>query len=82
MTDIDKADLVSVREAAPLYRVSRATLVRWIADGKIKPVKRDRDRLTYVKRADLMRVMSEEPAPRGRPGGWRRAETPQEGNPR
>ena len=39
-------DLLSLVEAGQTYHVSRATLVRWIAAGRLRPEKLPRDRLT------------------------------------
>jgi excisionase family DNA binding protein len=45
-------DLVSVREAAELLRVSESTVWRWIHDGDVPSYRVGRKRV-YVKRADL-----------------------------
>jgi excisionase family DNA binding protein len=54
-------DLISVREAAQLLRVSESTVWRWISDGTIRSHRVGKKRV-YLKRSELERVVS--PAPR------------------
>lgn len=69
-------DVVSLKEAQTVYGMARSTLDRWIAEGRLTPVKFPRDRLTYVRREDLERLLAESkesPPGRGRPGHWRKS---------
>lgn len=68
---MNRDDLVAVRDVKQEYAADRATVVRWIAAGKLDSVKVPRDQRTYVRRAQLEAVLREEPAPRGRRGNWR-----------
>lgn len=63
--------LITAKDAADTYQVNRSTLFRWIETGRLESQKRPRDQRTYVRRADLERVLAEEPPRRGRPGKWR-----------
>jgi excisionase family DNA binding protein len=54
-------DLVSVREAAQLLRVSESTMWRWIHDGVVRSHRVGKKRV-YLKRSELELAVS--PAPR------------------
>ncbi len=55
MTDID---LIPLKEVRDRLRISKATLWRWIKDGKLSTVKLS-ERKIYVKRTELERLIEE-----------------------
>ncbi|OPY64169.1 MAG: Helix-turn-helix domain protein [Syntrophorhabdaceae bacterium PtaU1.Bin034] len=55
MTDID---LIPLKEVRDRLRISKATLWRWIKDGKLSTVKLS-ERKIYVKKTELERLIKE-----------------------
>ena len=54
---IESSDLFDVDEAAKLLKMGYATIYRWIANGKIIPVKMDRR--TLIPRSEIERLRNE-----------------------
>jgi excisionase family DNA binding protein len=50
---VELGDYLPIQEAAKLYQVSDDTLYRLIAAGRLKRYRREGDRRTYLRRADL-----------------------------
>lgn len=50
------ADRLNTHEAAQELGVSKATLLRWIRDGKITDVKRDRNNWRVFTAEDIRRI--------------------------
>ncbi len=68
---------LSPRDAAKMYLVSRATLMRALSDGKISAEKTDAGHW-QIDTAELARLYKPRPSSRTRPDQVNRAETPPE----
>ncbi len=70
---MDREDLVSLSEAVRRYGVARRTLYLWMDSHGLESFKFARDRRTYLRIADIERLVQTGYA-RGRPGRWRQRE--------
>lgn len=68
----EREGMIALVDVAQVYGLARRTVERWVEHGRLNAHKYQRDKRTYVKRADLEREIAKEPPARGRPGGWRK----------
>lgn len=66
----EREGLISLTEAVQRYGVARRTLYLWMDRHDLETFKFGRDRNTYLRLADVERLVNAEPE-RGRPGRWR-----------